>query len=222
MARRDDVAKARREPLDLRLDLVGPIRGGAVRHMAIRPRGVLAGRRTRRVEQRLLREQNEWARRTVVTLRLSDLRERASKVHRRRARALVGCPRDRRVERPVHLEGSRRVAVPAQRTCVRRRQRREPQQLGRHHVGEDDVRPRQLVHGGPRADDAAEIGEPLRQRVGDRLRAAARVRPADDVTERRQQEPECCRRPSLERKRGMGGVPGEEATRGLTAERCLG
>src|SRR5439155_19856574 len=52
----DQTSEARSEALDLRLDPFGHVLGPAVRHVALRPGGVLAGRRAGVVEERRLRE----------------------------------------------------------------------------------------------------------------------------------------------------------------------
>src|SRR5581483_12516258 len=80
----------------------------------VRPGGVLAGRRARRIEQRRLRQEDERsiadAAAPRVALRRGDLVERPADVHRRGARARGSTPRDGRVERPVHLERAHAVA----------------------------------------------------------------------------------------------------------------
>ena len=85
-------------------------------------------------------------------------------------------------------------------------------ELPRRDVGEDDVRAqRQLVDGAADVDLAAEIDQPSGERVREPLRAAARKRPAGDMAEREQDEPEAGARPALEREHRVGCVAGEEA-----------
>ena len=84
----DPVAEAGREPLDLRLDAIRHVDGRSVRHVAVGPRRVRAGRRPARVEQARLREQHERALGETtalhVALRRGDLVERAAEVDGRR------------------------------------------------------------------------------------------------------------------------------------------
>src|SRR2546423_9372152 len=99
------------------------------------------------------------------------------------ARALRRAPRDRTRERPVQLERSGAVAVAAQLALVagRKPPARQPEELARDGIGQDEVGARQLVLRARGADLAAELDETVRERVGDPLRAAARKRPAAGV-----------------------------------------
>ena len=190
---RIDVAEARCEALDLRLDRVGRVAVPALRHVAVRPRGVLALGRARVVEEALLHEQHERPLAGAASLPrralgLRDLGERAAEVDGPGTAQRVARPRDRRVERPVELERRRPVAK-AERVP---RQAREARELARRDVAEHGVGARQLVDAARRHDLAAELDEPRGERVDERLRAAARKRPAVDVrgrAERRGRSP---------------------------------
>src|SRR5204862_350394 len=59
VAGEDQPAEPWGEALDLRLDRIGGVAVPAVRHVAVRPRRVLAGRRARVVEETLLHEEDE-------------------------------------------------------------------------------------------------------------------------------------------------------------------
>ena len=61
VAGEDAIAKTGRESLDLRFDLIRHIRAAAERNMAVRPERVLTARRSRFIEQTLLRDQHERA-----------------------------------------------------------------------------------------------------------------------------------------------------------------
>jgi hypothetical protein len=106
--REDDVPEPRREALDLPLDAVGHVRVAAVRHVAVDPAGVAAGGRARRVEQALLRDEDE--RRVAdpaagrISFRLRDLFIAAAEMHRAGAPASRGAPWDGLGERVVDLE----------------------------------------------------------------------------------------------------------------------
>src|SRR3954465_16019302 len=86
VARDDAVAKARRVPLDLRLDALAHVYRRAVGHMAVRPERMLSRGRTRRIEHRRLHGKNV---RTLVHPAVPgflfagrDLPDRAAKVQR--------------------------------------------------------------------------------------------------------------------------------------------
>ena len=124
-----------------------------------------------------------------------DLLERPAQVHRRRLRALGRPPRDRPVERPVELEDAGPVAEPLEPPPVARRQlaARDAEQLARRHVEQHrpaGVELGERRHAAPRLDLAAERPQVRDERVRDPLRAAARERPARDVREQPEDEPE--------------------------------
>src|SRR5436305_7692288 len=114
VARQDAVAEAGSESLDLRLDGLAHVLGRPVRHMAVRPAGVLAGGRARVVEHALLRDEHERLLRghALPGRRLvrGDLLERPTHVYRRRSPALLGLPWNRTVEGVVDLEDAGTVA----------------------------------------------------------------------------------------------------------------
>ena len=159
LARRDERSEAGREPLDLSLDPLGHVRGRSVRHVAVRPRRVPAGRSARLVEQARLGEQDE---RTVCVpplprspLRGGDLVERAADVDGAGVAALGRRPRDRAVERPVDLEDARPVAParePLSIPAVGEPCAGEAKEPGGRDIAEDDARPRdrQAIRSPPR------------------------------------------------------------------------
>jgi hypothetical protein len=108
VTRQDEVAETGCKPLDLPLDAVGHVLRRSVRDVAVRPSGVMTGGRARRVEHALLRDEHEGllSRPPLPdrSLVLGDLLEFPADVHRRRARAFRGLPRDRSGQRPVHFE----------------------------------------------------------------------------------------------------------------------
>src|SRR5690606_29592756 len=108
MPRENAVAETRGEALDLRLDARGHVFGAAVRHVTIRPRGVLAGRSARRIEQRLLGDEYE---RTLgrTTLHhfgfgMQDIVESPADMNRGGAATFGVVPRDRLAQGPIHFE----------------------------------------------------------------------------------------------------------------------
>ncbi len=110
------------------------------------------------------------------------------------------------------------MPVPAKRLFVAARKACNPEELAGNDVGDDDVGARKLIDSGGREDLAAELAQAGDECICDRLRAAARERPAHRVAEREQQEAEAGGRSLLEREQRMRGVPREEAARGLARE----
>src|SRR5207247_680803 len=96
----------------------------SVRHVAITPRRLLAGGRSRRIEKRLLADEDERALRASSAphfcFMTGDLLQRAADVHGRRARTLGRAPGNRTVERPVDFEESRSVSKSLQLSHVLR------------------------------------------------------------------------------------------------------
>ena len=88
-----------------------------------------------------------WRPAATSRLRRGDLVERPAEVDRRRAARPVGRPRDRAVERPVHLEDARAVAEPlgAAPDPAGSRSPAMATSLARRDVEEDGPRRRQLV-----------------------------------------------------------------------------
>ena len=105
-------------------------------------------------------------------------------------------PRHRPVERPVELEHARPVAGSAAAGAVRggSRSPARPRICRGVTSRRGRARRRELVeradHAAPGLDLAAERAEVRRERVGDRLGAATRERPADRVREQAEDEPE--------------------------------
>ena len=116
--REDALAEARRKALELGLHALGHVDGRAVRDVAIHPRGLLAARRARRIEQALLADEHERPRRYPAprhrVLAGRDLVEGPAEVDGARAQALRRPPGDRSVERVVDLEDARSAAIAAQ------------------------------------------------------------------------------------------------------------
>ncbi len=215
------VAKPGSEPLDLRLDALPHVYGRGGRHVTVRPGRVLTSRRARRIEEARLDEQDE---RTIgnlaapdLVLGARDLLERAAEVHGACARALRGAPGDGPVERPVHLEDARAVAVPLEQAPIRRRQPApgHPQEGARRQVAEADAR-WHIVDGRDFGADrklAPERPEIARKRVGKPLRTALREDPSMGVAERGQDESERRRRTSVERQHPVGRDAGKQRAR---------
>src|SRR5919197_1489234 len=219
----DELPESRREPLHLRLDRRDPVERRSVRDVAVRPGGVLSVRRACRVEEALLREQHERARRSVVPLGPGDLVERRAEMHGRRAPARLRPPRNRARQRPIDLEGARTVPVAKQPPLVARGQSpaRETDELARHHVAEDELSAGQLVGGHRGSDRSSKLAQPRRERLGKRRASGAWKGPTDDVAERDQRKAEARARPALERQHRVRGVTGEEAAGGFSAEARL-
>ena len=93
VAGEDAIAKTGRESLDLRFDLIRHIRAAVERNMTVRPERVLATRRSRFIEQTLLRDQHK---RTLGNFSARNLAfRRRNFVHARRRDEL--CLRDGRL-----------------------------------------------------------------------------------------------------------------------------
>src|SRR5207248_5737166 len=125
-SRKDEIAKARREALDLRLDARGHVHRRAVRDVAVRPEGVLSRRGAGVVEKALLRDEHEGLLGMAAAVDLGfaggDFLERAADVHRAGAPALRGSPGHGPPEGVVDLENSGSAPVPAERATVAGRQ----------------------------------------------------------------------------------------------------
>jgi hypothetical protein len=214
VAGEDAVAEAGREALHLRLHALGHDRrrgrpvDAVLRAVRVRPRGVLAGRRARRVGDALLAEQQErGVGEAVVSLFDGghELLLGSSHVDGPGAVDVRVLPGDRAVERPVDLDRRRALDVGAQRLAVPRGQLfGHPHQRARHDVGDHGARAELLVGGRdaahaparrqhslhPRAgaDLAAEAVQVGDECVGESLGTAARTRPADGVAEQVQVE----------------------------------
>src|SRR5262249_53558371 len=82
----------------------------SIRDMTVRPRSVLAGGRTARIEQAELSDENERAS-SVCRLPLRDPFVRATEVDRACPRTFGCTPGDRSVEGPIDFERAGAVAV---------------------------------------------------------------------------------------------------------------
>src|SRR5215213_10039142 len=113
--RKNTVPETGGETFYLRLDPLCHVEGRAVWDVAVGPDGVLAFGGARLVEEALLGEQDERPLRVLPprhgALPRCDLVERAAEVDGSGPLAALGCPGDRPVEREVHLEDARTVAV---------------------------------------------------------------------------------------------------------------
>src|SRR4029077_20622704 len=196
-ARDDLVAEARRVALHLRLDRLGHVPVAAVRDVAVRPRGVPPGRRTRTVPQARLREQDERAGGAGGALWRGALPPPPAGVQGRRERATLVAPGDRSLQRPVELERTRPVADGAAHEA-------------RRGVTQDEVRFRDLLDRRRGTDLAAEPPQSRSERVRESLRAAAGKGPADRVCEREQDNSDPEARRPLDRLPRVRAAAGEE------------
>jgi len=118
------IAESGGESLDLGLDARRHVFGRSVGHVAVRPTGVLAGRRPRRIEQALLRQQHKGLLGDLAPthggLGVGELLQRSREVYRAGSRAVLRTPGNRGVERPIDLEDPGPVLVPLQRPAVSR------------------------------------------------------------------------------------------------------
>jgi hypothetical protein len=118
----DEVAEAGGEPLDLRLDRRGHVRGGPGRHVAVGPQRVPARRGAGRVGGPRLDHEHVGALRVLAGrdfgLGRGDLLEGPAQVQRPGAAAVLVRPGHRAGQREVHLADPGAVAVPAQRGAV--------------------------------------------------------------------------------------------------------
>src|SRR5918994_7285777 len=223
----DRLPETRREALDLRLDRLRIVLARAVRHVAVRPGGVLALGRAGGVEARVLCQEHERRRPLPAgpgrPLRGRELVERAAEVHRRGAADLGRAPRDGLRERPVQLEGTRPVAVAAERALVALGETAapEPKQLAGRDVREHDVGLRELVDRVRRVHAHAVLLEPRDERVREPLRTPARKAPAEDVSEHEQGETEAGARSPLEREHRVRCLSSEERACLRGRERAL-
>ena len=216
-----DVAEAGREPLDLGLDRRRSCRPSsrwargstptACDSPPARGRGRpgSAGRRARRAAA-------GWPPRADRRLGRGDLGQRAADVHGAGPAALLGRPRHRGRERVVDLEHARRRsgsgrAPPGSAAAAASPQiARSWRGVTSKSTARDRGRSASERTSWPGADLAAQRAQVGRHRLGDRLRAAARDRPADGVAERQQHEREGRRGRTVERAHRVRAHPGEE------------
>src|SRR3954452_23666450 len=225
--RQDSVAESGRESLVLRFDDAGHVVRRSIRNVAVRPTGVLAGRRARVIEKALLRDEDERLSTVAsfpdVRFVRSDLLDPSPNVYRRRFRALFGTPRNRSIERPVDFEHAGTVAKPAQPLDVRRRQRvaGDLRELARRDIEEHRARLRNVVHRTHRRrgpDRAAEGAKVSGQSVDDGRRSPFRARPADGVARDGEHESERCGTGGVERQERVRGAPTKQRARGVAPE----
>ncbi len=229
-AGQDTVPETGGEALYLGLYPPGHVEGRPVRDVAVGPDGVLARGGARGVEEALLGEQDEGPLGVLSArdggLTGGDLIQRAAEVDGPGPQALLGAPRDRPVEREVHLEDARSVTVPFEGAFVSFGEVLpcNVQKLARRHVEEDRPGFRDLFHGAdPDAgeDLTAQRDQVRGEGVGYALGPASRQGPAEGVTQSAEDHPEQRARPFLERQKRVGGVAREERAGPLAPERGL-
>src|SRR5581483_6386058 len=125
MARHDACAETGSEALELRFDTVADIGIVAVGWVSIAPHDVvLLVRRARAIEQRGLRQDNEWRVRDPARpgsgMRSGDLLHRATKVHGGGAPAGFGPPWNGPIQHPVHLERTKPIAEALELRAIQR------------------------------------------------------------------------------------------------------
>jgi hypothetical protein len=215
----DALAKGGRETLDLGLDPGRHAHGGSRRHVAIGPGGAIARRRSRPVPGLVLDEQDEGAigmsPDSHVRLRGRDFLECPAEVDRSRAAWSFGGPRDGAVQCPIHLKNTRAVPEPLRMAPRMWRQpvARDCDERAGGDVEQDRPSPRQLgeaVHPVGRDDLATQRGQLRDERVGDRSRATARHRPADEMGEDREDESERGTQRAVQPQHRVSGDPGKE------------
>ena len=114
VAGEDAIAKTGSESLDLRFDLIRHIRAAVEWNMAVRPERVLTTRRSRFIEQTLLRDQHKRALGNFSAHNLAFRRRNfvhaAAEMNCACATAGFGFPWDRLTQRIIDFENSRRVS----------------------------------------------------------------------------------------------------------------
>ena len=113
------------------------------------------------------------------------------------------------------------VRAQASRGPIRQPVAGQPEQLARHDVAHDDVGPWQGLDRTRGPNLAAELAKLRGERICKPLGAAPRKRPADDVAEDDQREPETGAGPPLEREHRVGGVACKPRARPRLRERLL-
>src|SRR5438105_7089686 len=226
--REDALTKPRGEALDLRLHSFSHVERGAIRDVAVRPHGVLPRWRARWVKKALLSDEDE---RTVgrspardLGFALGDLIERPAEVHRPCAKALLGAPRDRAVDRVVELEDARPVAKRTELAAVTVGKTRTGHlvELSGRDIAQVGARRAELVeacYAAARLAPAAEGSQASRERIGDALGPTAWQRPVRHVRHHREHEAEGRGERSVERQHRMRREAGEQSSRAHAAER---
>src|SRR5690606_37878425 len=109
------IPEPRRETFNLACDRIGHISSRSIRHMAIRPTGVLPGGCPRRIEYALLCKQHERFLGVpafpYLTLALGDFIERTAQVHGPGFPCCLGLERDRLTQCPIYFEYAHAVPV---------------------------------------------------------------------------------------------------------------
>ena len=148
MSRKDEIAEAWREALNLLFDALRHVHRPSIRHMAIRPAGVMTFRRASIVEQALLGDKHERpiadAPTYCAVLGRGHLFVGPAHVNGCCGFALGGFPRNGPTERPVHFEHARTMSKGAQLFAETGGQRvtRNPLECARRHIEEDRFRRR--------------------------------------------------------------------------------
>ncbi len=201
-----------------------------MRHVAVRPHGLLALGRPGGVHHRLLGDEGEGplghAALVHVPFRRRHLGHRPPAVHRARPPAVLVAPRDRSVDGVVDLErpAPEAEALEAGAAAHREVVTGDAQDLGGGGVEQHGVAPRQVAdraHLGAGLDLPAERLEVGDERVADPLRAADGRRPAGPVTGRRKDEARCGRERLRQVVDGVGGDAGPEGLRLGRREQAL-
>src|SRR5215203_4700166 len=150
--RKNTVPETGGETFYLRLDPLRHVEGRAVWDVAVRPYGMLAFGGARLVEEALLGEQDERPLGVLTArdggLAGGDLVQCCAEVDSPGPLAALSCPGDRAVQREVHLEDTRTVAVALEGPPIPLREvlAGNGEELSRRHVEEDRAGPRHLLH----------------------------------------------------------------------------
>src|SRR5579883_1620378 len=156
--------------------------------MAIRPGSMFARRSAGRIEEALLREQDEWMLGMLplpdLTFGLRNLRQRSAQVNGASLTARLRLPRDRPIKGKVDFKRARAVTIAPQMPVIRPRKMSagNEQELLRSDIAEHSARRWQFVNGlDLDAGDnfASQHTQVRRQRLHNLLRATTRQRPAN-------------------------------------------
>ena len=162
-----------------------------------------------------------------LALGRGNLLERAADVHRCRARARLGRPRNRPAECPIDLEHTHAIPVLLQAAAVRGWQAvaRNPQERTGREVAEDCARGREIVercHWSVGDDLSAKRAQVRDERIREALGAAARKHPSGKMRRGAEHQPESGGDGVLERQHAMGCEAREQRARGGIGERARG
>jgi hypothetical protein len=215
----DEVAEARGEPLDLRLDRRGHVHVGPGGHVAVGPQRLPARRGAGRIGDARLDDEHVGTLRVLARRDLGlgrrDLLEGPAQVQRAGPAAVLVRPGHRAGQREVDLADPGAVAEPAQRRAVPGRQPGAGHfhQRAGGHVEQDRAGLRELGQGADPAaglDAAAGRHDRLGHRVGDPGAAAGHDRPAHRVGQRDQHDPDARGGNGVERHHRVGGGAGHD------------